>query len=286
MKVFLECIPCFLKQALEAVRLATPDEFMQEEAMRRVLQELSEISWNTSPPYIGRRVHHLVKHITGNSDPYAPLKRQSNEIALRLYPELVLRVKEASDPFETAVRLALAGNMIDFGARPGEKVDIEKEIEEVMDASLEKNVLTDFRNAIAQAKRVLFLGDNAGEIFFDKLLIQQIGPEKITYVVKAKPIINDATLEDAKIAGLSDLVLVIDNGSDYPGTVLAECSQTFLEFYNQADIVLAKGQGNYETLNDTDKPIVFLLKVKCPVVAKDVKKQVGDLVIYLHNVYI
>ena len=93
-------------------------------------------------------------------------------------------------------------------------------------------------------------------------------------------------MEDAKVVGLTELVPVIDNGSDYPGTVLTACSQTFLDIYKRADIVVAKGQGNYETLNDVDKPIVFLLKVKCPVIARDVKKQVGDLVIYLHNVYI
>lgn len=286
MKVFLDCIPCFLRQALEAVRLATSDKTGQEEAMRVILQQLGKISWNTSPPHIGRRVHQLVKQITGNPDPYAPLKRQSNETALRLYPELEARVKEATDSFEMAVRLALAGNMIDFGARPGEKVDIEKEIELVMQSPVDKRALADFKNAVAQAKRVLFLGDNAGEIVFDKLLMRQIGPEKVTYVVKAKPIINDATLEDAEAVGLTALVPVIDNGSDYPGTVLEACNQQFLALYNQADIVVAKGQGNYETLSEADKPIVFLLKVKCPVIAREVRKQVGDLVIYLHRVYI
>jgi len=284
MRVYLDCVPCFLRQALEAVRLASQDLSIQEKAIRVILQKLSKISWNTSPPHIGREIHTLIKEVTGNPDPYLPLKKRFNQLAINLYPMLEKKVKTANDPFTTAVRLSLAGNMIDFGARPGEKIDIEKEIDGALKAPLDKQALEKFKKAVTQAQNILFLGDNAGEVVFDKLLVQEIGPQKITYVVKKKPIINDATLEDAEIVNLTDIVKVIDNGTDFPGTVLSVCSKTFINIYEKADLVIAKGQGNYETLNDVKKPIVFLLKIKCPVIAKDIKRNVGDLVIHL-NIY-
>ena len=284
MRVYLDCIPCFLRQALEAVRLASQDLSIQEKAIRVILQKLSKISWNTSPPHIGREIHTLIKEVTGNPDPYLPLKKRFNQLAINLYPMLEKKVKTANDPFGTAVRLSLAGNMIDFGARPGEKIDIEKEIDGALKAPLDKQALEKFKKAVTQAQNILFLGDNAGEVVFDKLLVQEIGPQKITYVVKKKPIINDATLEDAEIVNLTDIVKVIDNGTDFPGTVLSACSKTFINIYEKADLVIAKGQGNYETLNDVKKTIVFLLKIKCPVIAKDIKRNVGDLVIHL-NIY-
>ena len=284
MRVYLDCVPCFLRQALEAVRLASQDLSIQEKAIRVILQKLSEISWNTSPPHIGREIHTLIKEVTGNPDPYLPLKKRFNQLAINLYPMLEKKVKTANDPFGTAVRLSLAGNMIDFGARPGEKIDIEKEIDGALKAPLDKQALEKFKKAVTQAQNILFLGDNAGEVVFDKLLVQEIGPQKITYVVKKKPIINDATLEDAEIVNLTDVVKVIDNGTDFPGTVLSACSKTFINIYEKADLVIAKGQGNYETLNDVKKTIVFLLKIKCPVIAKDIKRNVGDLVIHL-NIY-
>ena len=284
MRVYLDCVPCFLRQALEAVRLASQDLSIQEKAIRVILQKLSKISWNTSPPHIGREIHTLIKEVTGNPDPYLPLKKRFNQLAINLYPMLEKKVKTANDPFGTAVRLSLAGNMIDFGARPGEKIDIEKEIDGALKAPLDKQALEKFKKAVTQAQNILFLGDNAGEVVFDKLLVQEIGPQKITYVVKKKPIINDATLEDAEIVNLTDVVKVIDNGTDFPGTVLSACSKTFINIYEKADLVIAKGQGNYETLNDVKKTIVFLLKIKCPVIAKDIKRNVGDLVIHL-NIY-
>ncbi|CAD7777450.1 hypothetical protein BLFGPEAP_01675 [Candidatus Methanoperedenaceae archaeon GB50] len=284
MRVYLDCVPCFLRQALEAVRLASQDLSIQEKAIRVILQKLSKISWNTSPPHIGREIHTLIKEVTGNPDPYLPLKKRFNQLAINLYPMLEKKVKTANDPFGTAVRLSLAGNMIDFGARPGEKIDIEKEINGALKAPLDKQALEKFKKAVTQAQNILFLGDNAGEVVFDKLLVQEIGPQKITYVVKKKPIINDATLEDAEIVNLTKIVKVIDNGTDFPGTVLSACSKTFTNIYEKADLVIAKGQGNYETLNDVKKPIVFLLKIKCPVIAKDIKRNVGDLVIHL-NIY-
>lgn len=286
MKVYLDCIPCFLRQALEAARLATDDTIVQEEVMRLVLTKLPGFPLNQSPPEIGWRVHGLVKEVTGNRDPYASLKHTFNQKALALYPKLVNLIENSDEPFETAVRLALAGNMIDFGAQPGMKdINLEEEIEAALKAHLDIETVLKLKTATKQAKKILFLGDNAGEIVFDKLLVKQIGPQKITYVVKGRPIINDATLEDAQTVALTDLVNVIDNGSEVPGTVLSLCSQDFLRHYKSADLIIAKGQGHYETLSDEKMPIAFILKVKCPVIAEDIGHKIGGLVVHLRNVY-
>jgi hypothetical protein len=282
MNVYLNCIPCFSRQALEASCLASADPSIRERSIRAVLRELSNVSWNTSPAHIGRKIHQLIKKVTGNLDPYASVKKKFNELALKFYPNLEEEVKMVSDPLATAIKIALAGNIIDSGARPAAQIDIEAEIKGVFKTSLDKNSLEKFKKVLTKAQNILFLGDNAGEIVFDKLLIQQIGPKKITYVVKGKPIINDATLEDAETVGLTKLVKVIDNGTDFPGTVLSACSQAFIKIYNKADLVIAKGQGNYETLTEVNKPIIFLLKVKCPTIAQTIKKKVGEAAIYLH----
>ncbi len=280
MRTFIECIPCFVKQALDATKLATQDLDIQQKAVKLVLERLSKTSWNTSPPYLGRLVHNLIKEITGNSDPYKSLKIHSNKVALKLADKWEKRILSSEDPFELAVKLSLAGNTIDFGARPGEKIDIEKEIETVMNMQINRKNLEFFRDCIKKSKKILFLTDNAGEIVFDKFLIKEIGPSKVVCAVKSKPIINDATLGDAKMINLTKIVKVIENGSDYPGTVIDECSEEFRSLFWSSDIIIAKGQGNYETLNEVKAPIFFLFKVKCPVVAGFTKRKVGDIVLY------
>lgn len=283
MEVFLECIPCFLKQAVQAVKLATPKKDIQEKALRESLKILRELNWSSSPPFVAREIHNIIKVITKNPDPYAILKQKSNTIALSLSKEFERILLEEPNAFEIALKLSLAGNMIDFGARPGEDINIRNEIENMLNTTLNQKEVEFFKEKVYSAKKILFLGDNAGELVFDKFLIKQIGPEKITYVVKATPIINDATIEDAKITGLIELVKVIDNGGDYPGTVLENCSKEFLEEFETADLIISKGQGNFETLMEVEKPIFFLFKVKCSVVSQIIQKPVGSSVIYFKN---
>ena len=152
-------------------------------------------------------------------------------------------------------------------------------IDSALSVPLVGDGLNAFRNAIDQARQILYLGDNAGEIVFDRLLVEILPREKVTYVVKAHPIINDATIEDAKMAGITDLVEVIDNGDDTPGTVVENCSSEFQKRFEEADMIISKGQGNYETLNLVPKNIFFLLMAKCPVIAREIECKQGSLVI-------
>jgi uncharacterized protein with ATP-grasp and redox domains len=280
MRIFLDCIPCFIRQALDSARLATDDERIHEQVVREVLRLAADLDMSQSPPMIGQQIHKLIRNLIDNKDPYRELKQRSNRSALRMYKEFKETVRTSKDPLETAVRLAIAANIIDLGVKTSiAETDIEKVINDCLAVDFNSQQLEIFRNAIMKAKKILYLADNAGEIVFDRLLIEQMPYEKVTVVVKGKPVINDATMEDAESAGLIQMVEVIDNGSDAPGTILESCSPAFCDRFSSADLVIAKGQGNYETLSNVDKNIFFVLKAKCPVIAKDLGCEVGEMIL-------
>ena len=229
---------------------------------------------------MAREMHRFIREVTGEEDPYLEVRSRFNRLALEMYPELRQRVETSADPLELAVRLAIAGNIIDFGVDSTiERSQVERTIAEALTDDLDMEALDEFRDATSQAADILYLGDNAGEIVFDRLMIQQLPCENVTFVVKGSPILNDAVIEDARMVGLIDVVDVIDNGSDAPGTILENCSEAFRRRFDEADLVIAKGQGNYETLSDVDKNIFFLIKPKCVVLARHLGCEIGSLVL-------
>jgi len=280
MKIYLDCIPCFVRQSLDAARLATEDNHIHEMVVREVLRLAAELDMSQSPPAIGQQIHRLIRNLVSSDDPYRKIKRRFNNLALKLYSELRKQIVSSSDQLETAIRLAIAGNIIDFGVNSSvNESDLHKAISESLTTDFDNVQLKSFRDAIGQAEEIFYLADNAGEIVFDRLLIEQLPCEKVTVVVKGRPVINDATMEDANVAGLTRIVEVIDNDSDAPGTILESCSQRFRERFEDADLIIAKGQGNYETLSDADKNIFFILKAKCPVIARDLGCEVGEMIL-------
>lgn len=280
MKIFLDCIPCFLRQTLDAVRLVIDDESVHEQIMRDVLQLTKEMDLSQSPPAIGQRIHRKIRELTENTDPYRDLKKQHNRLALELYDLLEPAVRSSDNSLEIAVRLAIAGNIIDLGVKTSiTDSDIKNTINDSLTVPIDHSVIEEFRSDINNAHNILYLADNAGEIVFDRLLIEQLPMQKITVAVKGSPIINDVTMEDAIDTGLTKIVTVIDNGSDGPGTILETCSDKFLSCMDQSDLIIAKGQGNYETLSDLDKNIYFILKAKCPVIAADLGCDIGQMVL-------
>ncbi len=280
MRIYLDCFPCFVRQALDAARFATDDEEVHTAVVQNVLRLAAQTDMHNPPPVIGQQVHRLIREITGKEDPYREQKQQSNELALRLYSEMRQDVEEAPNPLEAAVRLAIAGNILDFGVNSSLEYDhAEKVIGTALDAEFDCKELSDFVDCVEQTRDILYLGDNAGEIVFDRVLIEKLPHEKVTFVVKGSPVINDATMEDAEVAGLTDLVDVVTNGSDGPGTILETCSPQFRERFDRADLIVAKGQANYESLSDVDKPIFFVLKAKCPVIARDLDCEIGKMIL-------
>jgi len=240
---------------------------------------LADMDMRQSPPEVGQRMHRIIRQVTGNRDPYGEIKNRFNRLAWEYYPALETRVAESASPMETAVRSAIAGNIIDSGAVSGlDETHVQAALASAFAEPLAGS-MAEFAAAVSEAESILYLADNAGEIVFDRLLIGLLPLQRVTVGVRGHPIINDATVEDAEKAGLLDLVNVVDNGSDAPGTVLDDCSDTFRERFRAADLVIAKGQGNYETLSDVDKDIFFLLKVKCPVIGRDVGHGVGAMVL-------
>ncbi|MFH1743122.1 MAG: ARMT1-like domain-containing protein [bacterium] len=278
MKTFFDCIPCFVRQSLDAVRMVSDDPTVQEGVLREVLRLAAEMDLKESPPSMGQRIHRLIRKIGGDPDPYRAVKERCNQFAFELLPWARQKVAESDNPFEVAVRLAVAGNILDFGVHPELREESAKNvIHETLSVPIDLNVVHQLQTEIEQAESILYVGDNAGEIVFDRVLIEQMPLDRVTSVVRGAPAINDATMNDAVVSGLTELVEVIDNGSDAPGTILADCSPQMQERFRSADLIIAKGQGNYETLNDERGPIWFLLKAKCPVIARNIGCPVGSV---------
>lgn len=279
MKTALDCMPCFVRQTLEAVRANTSDARIHEQIVREVLALVAQLDLNDPPPLVAQRIHRRIRELTGIEDPYRAAKERFNTMALEILPTLRARVQAAPDPLEMAARLAIAGNVIDLGIH-GDLTPQEARL--AVDRALEETFvgdMPDFKRAVAEAERILFLADNAGEIVLDRLLLEQLPPENLTVAVRGGAVLNDATRVDAEAAGIPEQAHLIDNGSDAPGTVLSDCSAEFRDYYNRADLIVAKGQGNFETLNDEPANIFFLFKVKCPVIADHIGLPVGTHVL-------
>jgi uncharacterized protein with ATP-grasp and redox domains len=279
MKTTYDCIPCFIRQALDAVRLATPDKKIHEQVLRGVLAAASKMSLDQSPPVMGQYIHKLIRELSGHDDPYKKIKDRFNSFALKLYPDLKHRIQSSSNPMDTAIRMAIAGTIIDFGVNSDlDRSIVSDTIEQAMTVKLFGNIEV-FRDSIDSAEHILYLGDNSGEIVFDRLLIEQLPVNKVTFVVRGGPIINDATMADARETGMTELVNVMDNGSNVPGTLLEKCTKEFRECFARADLIIAKGQGNYETLSSCEKNIFFLLKAKCPVISGHIGCEQGSFIV-------
>lgn len=279
MQIALDCMVCFIRQALDAARLVSTDVSVHERILRDVLQWTGKMDLNQSPPVIGQRIHRHLREISGVKDPYRVAKVRQNRMAMNLLPELKAEIESAEDPLAMAVRLAMAGNVIDMGVNGNvTEAEVRGSVRQALSEPL-SGEQAGFRQAVAEAQSILYLADNAGEIIFDRLLIEQLSPKSVTVAVRGAPVINDATMADARAAGLLDMVEVIDNGSDAPGTILNDCSREFRRCFNKADLILAKGQGNYETLSDAPDSIFFLFKAKCPVIATHVGLPVGTHVL-------
>ncbi len=277
----IDCIPCFSKQALYVAKISGADERRQSEILNEVDKLIPQLPPNTTPPEAGRLIHKLIREMTGINDPFKKIQEESNKIAMEIYPRLRVIIETSQDRLLTAVELAIAGNIIDYGAK--NTLDIDEEIKRILDGDFasEKAVFDyqGFRDALAKVDEILYLGDNAGETVFDKLLIEEM-KVKVAYVVRGGPAINDALVEDARTCGIEEVAEIVSNGSDVPGTVLRLCSEEFLGLYKNAGMIISKGQGNFETLSgEKNAPIFFLLKAKCPVVAGIIGCEVGDIIL-------
>ncbi len=279
MKTPIDCIPCFVRQTIDAARYVSNDLHIHENVLREILRSLTAIDLDQPPPVTGQWIHRRLRELTGNSDPYKEAKDRFNCFVAGLLPELKTRVISSRDPFETAVRLAIMGNVIDFGPKNSlTENDIRFNIVEALSGSFNFDIES-LRNSVNNASNILYLADNAGEIFFDRILIEELPLDRVVLAVRGGPVINDATLDDAYTAELHKIVRVINNGSDAPGTILSDCSSEFRKCFKDADLIISKGQGNYESLSDIQANIFFLFRIKCSLVALHTGIEVGTNVL-------
>jgi len=271
------CYPCLIKQGLAALRLSTQDPALQKRALEELMRRLQGLDLERSPSFISRIPYEVAREITGVADPFAAAKRETNRLALSLLPALRRKIASAPDPLRMAVKAALSGNVIDLGI--GHAYDLERDAMRITDGPITLDHYEAFATLLKDCRRLLYLCDNAGEIALDILLIEQLKQRcEVTASVKSGPIINDATMEDARAVGLTGLVRVIETGSDYIGVEWAHTSAEFREAFESADLILAKGHGNFETLNERPEEIFFLLKAKCAEVAAELGAMEGDTV--------
>lgn len=264
-KVYFDCYPCLLRQVLDAISFLDLDEETSREILNKSMQDLITMEDNLTSSECAAQLHQNIIQKAGGVDPYRNVKEMSLEKAAEQIEYAREMIVSSQDPLETALKICTAGNIIDFG--PAADFDLRNAIEHVLNTPFSRFDYKAFKSALGYAERILFLGDNAGETLFDKLLIEQIA-KPLDYVVKSAPIMNDALREDAELTKFPDYVTIIENGTAIQGTVLSQCSAEFLQKFEMADMIIAKGMANFETLPTERDRAFFLLKIKCKPIAE------------------
>ena len=278
MNIELECIPCIMKQAFNTAKRSTDNPALVRKILYLTADYVKEIDFNQTPADASYYAYKITSEVTGCEDPYRDEKKEFNDLCLAMIPKIKKRIDDSKEPVHTAIKSAILGNLIDLGI--GYTFDIESEFESILENPLDVDDYQEFKIILESGKKkILYLGDNAGEIVFDRLLIEKLkDTHDVTFVVKRGPIINDATIVDAEYVGMSDIVKVIDTGSDGIGVKWCSVSDEFMDSYTSADVVISKGQGNFETNSDKRDNIFFLLRAKCESVARKLGVKSGDIV--------
>jgi uncharacterized protein with ATP-grasp and redox domains len=277
LKASINCLACVVKQGTRTAQLCTDDPVIQQKVVDEVMKRLQGAALDITPARLSDVAYAVAREVTGVADPFAAAKRETNRQALELLPELRERIAASDDPLHAAVKVALIGNAIDLGI--GHQFDLERDVDQVLKGGLTVDDYEVFGRLLKDCRKLLYLCDNSGEIAFDRLLIELLKDRcEVVASVKSGPIINDATRQDAEEVGLTDVVPVIETGSDQVGVDWDTTSREFAEAFHAADLILAKGQGNFETLDGGAQEIFFLLKAKCPEVARELGVNEGDTV--------
>lgn len=276
MKTFLDCIPCLMKQALRAGKQTNADE----KTLKKILDEtgalIKDIPLENTPVETAAHIYKIVSRLTGVKDPYLKIKNKNILQAKELLPELEQKINQSKDPLLCAIRISIAGNVIDLGV--DKKFDISKDLNKILDQDFGIFDYQAFKEIIKKSESVLYVGDNCGESVFDTLLIKQL-KKKVYYAVRDIPVINDVTYDDAVRSGLGEISEIVSSGVDSPGAVLSRANKDFKNLFHSSDLVISKGQGNYEGLSHEKRSVFFLLKAKCSVIAEDIGVKEDDIIL-------
>jgi len=281
MRTYLECFPCLLRQSLTAAQHVTTDLARQRAVLEAVSEQIPHMDLNATPADNGNTVHQITRQVLDSDDPFREVKQTSNRICLDVLPHYRQVVAESPDPLLAALRLAAAANAIDVGPSFGHTYDVAVALDRILEGRFDFDDYSAFRQQLDATDRVLYLADNAGEIVFDRLVIEQLAElgKAVTLVVRGGAILNDATMEDADVAGIHEFADVIASGQRGPGTSLRLANPRFEERIRNAPLILSKGQGNYEGLSGESLRIFFLFRVKCHVVAQHACAPMGTIVL-------
>ncbi|MBD3346974.1 MAG: DUF89 family protein [Chitinivibrionales bacterium] len=289
MKFYLDCYPCLLRMALNTAQVAGLGTIGSKAIIDKVMRLLIDRAPHTTPPHLVAQMYSFIQEELHEGsecfDPYRKIKASTNSIALSHEQALFDIVNNSQDKPAAAIKVAAAGNIIDFGAKDHGSVDVDREIENIPNLEFSIFDYELFLSRLNNARQILYIGDNSGETVFDKVLLDYIAKSypsvSLTYAVRERPVINDATREDALLAKIDSIACVISSGSIYPGTVLEEASSEFKKLFWNADIIISKGQGNLETLLQVDnEKIFFILRIKCKCVARDLNTDIGSLILW------
>ena len=273
-----ECYFCHIKTVEKLVSKYASGSEVAEDFIFSV-HELIGRDQDKGNAMLSTEIQRLARHYFESADLYSKEKNHANELLLDNYEYWQSVVQQSQNQFNTAAKLAVIGNIIDYGAHIVLD-NISKQIEELFEKDLKINMVDELRSAIDKADNILYLGDNCGEVVFDKLLIETMNHPNVTFAVRGKPVINDVTMDDAKQVGIDKICSIISNGADAPSTLLELCSEEFKLAFDNADLVISKGQGNYEGLmNNAHKNMFFMLIAKCNPMAESLGVSKNDMVI-------
>lgn len=274
MKIHNNCLPCLINQVVKVAEMTGADD--QEILFKKVFRRLGDLDFTeTNPEIIGMTFELLKEHI-GNSDPYGEIRLYYNKLFLSMMDTFASKIDSAPNPFKQAVLYAIMGNIIDFNPIHNSSMeDIMQQFADADKVSLTVDHLDQMASDLKNSKKLLYLGDNCGEICLDKLLLREIKRRnpctQIYFGVRGTPVVNDSIEADAYFVGIDEYATIIGNGDNSLGTVLCRTSDEFRQIYGEADVIIAKGQANYESLSEEhEKNIYFLLVTKCDVIAKDI----------------
>jgi hypothetical protein len=261
------CVPCIIRQAYNSAKLITNgDKELQLKIIKEVCAQTAIINENFTAPMFTNVTQAIIEKYSGNENPYKFIKEENLKKAKELLPFVQNIYDYTTEKLEMAIRIAIAGNIIDFGANPD--FDLHYEVNNITSGLIEISAINEFRADLKKSKLILYIGDNYEEALFDKFLLKELLPRKVVFAVRSKAVLNDITLSDAENLGINKICEVVESGSTIAGTDLNKCNKEFLTLFEKADMVIAKGQGNFETLIDEKRPIYFLFKVKCDVIAE------------------
>ncbi|MFA9398383.1 MAG: DUF89 domain-containing protein [Clostridiaceae bacterium] len=274
MFTYVDCIPCVINKANIIADKYCIDKADKMRFMKKVMKEIIDCDENRASTILDAKIMRITEREYGIKDVYKEEKKFFNDRLLEMEEEIEKILDKSENRLFDALKIALSGNIIDFSALHDLELDFVKEIiNKTINSEFNENLFNKFKKDLQKGGNLLYLGDNAGEIVFDKIFIKEIKKEykdiNIVFATRGKPVINDVTLEDAKYVGMDNICQIIDNGTDIPGTDLVETSESFNNYFKSSNIIIAKGQGNYETLCDNKENIYFLFLCKCDMMVKN-----------------